>query len=203
VRDRQEEPHPHQVVFVPGSADELLVTDLGADALVRYRLDGDGGLEEVGRVAVPAGAGPRHVAFHPDGRHLFVVCELACSVLVLRDLEQVGAVDVVTADGRPGTISAGLRVSPSGRSLLVTNRGPRSDEVVLLAWDGGALRAVDRRPSQGATPRDVVLSPDGRWALVANQDGDTVATFALDEERGRLELHQVAAVPTPVSLVFA
>jgi 6-phosphogluconolactonase len=202
VRERQEGPHPHQVVFVPGTADELLVTDLGADALVRYRLSDDGRLDELGRLAVPAGSGPRHVAFHPDGRHAFVVCELACSVLVLRGLEPVATVEAVSGEACAGSISAAIRVSPSGRSVLVTNRGQRSDDVVLFGFDGETLHASDRQRSQGATPRDLVLSPDGRWALVANQDGDTVATFALDEERGRLDLAAVARVPTPVSLLF-
>jgi 6-phosphogluconolactonase len=202
VRERQDGPHPHQVAFVPGAAEELLVADLGADALVRYRLDADGRLEELGRVGVPPGSGPRHVAFHPDGRHLFVVCELACRVLVLRDLEQIASAEAVSGDACVGSTSAAIRVSPTGRSVLVTNRGQRSDDVVLFAFDGQTLSASDRQRSQGATPRDLALSPDGRWALVANQDGCTVATFALDEGRGRLELAGVAAVPTPVSLAF-
>jgi 6-phosphogluconolactonase len=127
------------------------------------------------------------------------VCELACRVLVLRGLEQVGSVEAGT---RAGTISAAIRVSPSGRSVLVTNRGAGGDEVVLFAFDGEALHLADRQPSRGATPRDLAVSPDGRWVLVANQDGDTVATFALDERRGRLELADIAEVPTPVSLLF-
>lgn len=203
VRERQDAPHPHQAAFVPGTADELLVADLGADALVRYRLDAAGGLEELGRVAMPPGAGPRHVAFHPDGRHLFVVCELSCRILVLRGLEQVASVEAVGGDACVGSTSAAIRVSPSGRSVLVTNRGERSDDVVLFGFDGETLHASDRQRSQGATPRDLAVSPDGRWALVANQDGGTVATFALDEAHGRLELAGVAAVPTPVSLAFA
>jgi 6-phosphogluconolactonase len=73
---------------------------------------------------------------------------------------------------------------------------------VLFAFDGEALHLADRQPSRGATPRDLAVSPDGRWVLVANQDGDTVATFALDERRGRLELADIAEVPTPVSLLF-
>jgi 6-phosphogluconolactonase len=202
VGDRQEGPHPHQVAFVPGTADELLVTDLGADVLVRYRLTEDGRLDELGRIAAPPGSGPRHVAFHPDGIHLFVVCELACSVLVLRGLDHVATLEAVSGDAGTGSISAAIQVAPSGRSVLVTNRGRRSDDVVLFGFDGETLHVSDRQGSQGATPRDLALSPDGRWALVANQDGSTVASFALDEERGRLELAGVADVPTPVSLVF-
>lgn len=151
---------------------------------------------------MPPGSGPRHVAFHPDGRHAFVVCELACRVLVLRGLEQVASVGAVSGEACVGSTSGAIRVSPTARSVLVTNRGQRSDDVVLFGFDGETLHAFDRQRSQGATPRDLALSPDGNWVLVANQDGGTVAAFALDEERGRLELAGVAAVPTPVSLLF-
>ena len=65
---------------------DILVSDLGSDTVFVYALDRDGRLAaktSANLEAVP-GAGPRHLAFHPDGRHLFVVNELDSTVCALR-----------------------------------------------------------------------------------------------------------------------
>ena len=89
---RQAGPHPHMVLFYPpevtgqGPRGDVLVPDLGSDAVLTYSLSADGKLvEKEGlRFRTAPGAGPRHLRFHPNGRHLFVVNELDSTLMVLR-----------------------------------------------------------------------------------------------------------------------
>src|SRR5258708_5026108 len=82
---RQARPHAHMITTDPPTG-AILVTDLGADAVLVYSLDETGRLtpKTTSRLDAAPGAGPRHLAFHPDGQHLFVVNELATTVRTLR-----------------------------------------------------------------------------------------------------------------------
>ena len=79
VVDRQKAAHPHAIIPVPrdpGAPQFVLAADLGCDAIFFYRLE-DGRLvpHEPARVATRPGAGPRHLAFHPDGHRVDPVAE--------------------------------------------------------------------------------------------------------------------------------
>jgi 6-phosphogluconolactonase len=53
-------------------------------------------------------------------------------------------------------------------------------------------------------PRDINLDPSGRILLAANQDTDTVVSFFVDEQTGRLEpTGQSTTVPRPVRVLCA
>ncbi len=205
---RQGAPHAHMVVFDPCSG-QLLVPDLGLDAVLVYALSACGGLAEVpGRrlVAVP-GAGPRHLAFHPDGDWLFVVNELDNTVVLLRRVEG-GFVTTGTAPTAPGHLrsrnqAAAVKVAPSGRWVLVSNRRPDEGEIAVLGFDAasGSLELVGRHPSSGLGPRDLLVTRSGKRVVVANQDSSSIVVLAFDDLRGRLTTLTRTAVPTPACLV--
>ncbi|WP_246125501.1 lactonase family protein [Cellulomonas xylanilytica] len=185
--DRQESPHAHFVALDPSGA-FVLVVDLGTDEIRRYRRE-DGRLVEDGIAAVlPAGKGPRHVAFGADGRFAYVVGELDVTVRVLAWDRGVGTV-VQTVPAT--TVPARERRLPShvvrdGDQLLV---GVRASDVLarFTIRPDGLLDPVADHPLPGAWPRhlDVV---DG-WTVVAEQvssglavldgDGAVVSTLAL------------------------
>lgn len=204
---RQTGPHAHQILFDPVTGD-LLVPDLGIDAVLVYRLGDDGTLtERLGaRITGTPGSGPRHAAFHPDGRHLFLLNELDSTLVVLRRdgdrFVRAGAASTLP-DGFTGhNQTSAVRVSASGRSVLASNRG--YDSIAVFAFDPATgtvtLRLVE--PSLGREPRDFVQTPDGGHLLVGNQDSDTVVLFAFDEEAPALKFVSATEVPTPVCLRF-
>ena len=83
---RQSSPHPHEIIIAPGGK-FALVPDLGLDQIVQYRFDGDAGrltANEPPHASAAAGAGPRHLAFHPDGRRAYVINELDLTVSCVR-----------------------------------------------------------------------------------------------------------------------
>ncbi|MCU1410799.1 MAG: hypothetical protein JWR04_1506 [Rhodoglobus sp.] len=199
---RQAGPHPHQAYFDPVTG-RMLVPDLGTDALVGYSLDGEGRLTEEDRVALPPGSGPRHAVLHSDGEHLFVVNELASTIAVLvrtgASFAVESVVSTVPADAEGPTFASAIAVARDGRTVYAGNRG--HDSIAVFSWDG-ALEPLQFEPTRGRTPRDFTLSPDESLLHVANQDSDTVVTFARNGH-GRLAFRDEAPVPTPVCLVIA
>ena len=204
---RQSGPHAHMVIFDPCTGD-LLVPDLGIDAVLVYTLSENGDLvEQRGRrLAVVPGAGPRHLAFHPDGDRLFVVNELDNTLVAWRRVED-GFVPTSTVSTLPEGFSAhsqaaAVRVSPSGRWVLVSNRGAGSDSVAVVRFEeaDGSLELAHMHPTSGREPRELIFAGDGTRVIVANQDTDSLVVFAFDDATGRLQDLSLTSVPTPVCL---
>jgi len=206
---RQTGPHAHQVLFDPLTG-YALVPDLGVDAVLVYELTESGRLVErrSDRFSVEPGSGPRHLAFHPDGQHLFLLDELTNDVVLLRRangarFEPVQVISTLPSSFEGHNQAAAIRVSASGGLVFASNRGLHS--IAILSFDPAhsrlSLEGVE--PSRGSEPRDFVLSPDGSQLLVANQDSGTIEVFAVDEAGRHLEPISSTEVPTPVCLLFA
>jgi 6-phosphogluconolactonase len=178
VADRQDGPHAHQSIAGPDGA--VLVSDLGGDALHEFRLlttaDGGRGIEAVRVHRLPAGTGPRHMAWW--GTDLLVSGELDGRVHRLRR-DDDGVLHVVESaratDGPAGeALLSHIEVDDAGL-VHVAVRG-RDTIVVLDAADG--LRRLAEVPSGGAWPRHFARV-DG-YLLVANERSDTVSVLPLD-----------------------
>jgi 6-phosphogluconolactonase len=207
---RQTRPHPHMIAPTP-DGQFVLATDLGTDEIVLYTLDEfSGELQRVGAVAAEPGSGPRHFAFAPDGRTLYVINELS-STLTVYDYDdargQLAARQTVPAlpAGFTGSSTcAHVAVSPDGRFVYGSNRG--HDSIAIWSVDpmSGELSVAGHEPTQGKEPRNFALDPSGDWLLVANQHSGTIVSFHRDAETGRLTpTGQVVNVPTPVCVIFS
>ena len=98
---------------------------------------------------------------------------------------------------------ADIHITPSGRTLYVSNRGHNSLAVFSVAESTGALALDQVISTEGDWPRNFSLDPTGRWLLVANQRSDSVVVFGRDPESGRLTpTRQRIALPSPVCLRF-
>lgn len=183
--DRQRAAHAHMIVTEP-SGDYVLAIDLGTDTAYRYRL-AEGRLQAVAEARVHAGAGPRHVAFHPAGRFAYIANELDSSVSVLELTSFTVGPTVRTQpddDPLPSAPSA-IRVAADGRFCYVANRGPDTVAILAISPDGADLRLAGAVPSGGEHPRDLVLVDGDMY--VANQHSNTVTSFRIDIESGRPE----------------
>ena len=79
---RQKTPHAHGVTFDP-TGTFVFIPDLGKDQIVGYRAIGPAARIEAAATATastPAGAGPRHFAFHPNGKFAYSINELEATV---------------------------------------------------------------------------------------------------------------------------
>ncbi|WP_406050694.1 lactonase family protein [Kribbella sp. NBC_00889] len=187
-QERQEGPHAHQVVFDP-SGTYTFDVDLGSDTVYTSTLTADGQLEEVDRLRIHPGAGPRHLVFHPRAGAAYVINELDSTLTVCSYAD--GKLQVVqTASTRPAdspgeNFPAELLISADGRFLYGSNRGDNTIAVFAIAGDGLSVELVQTIGSGGDWPRHLAFSNDGSRLYAANERSDAIATFAIDGD-GRL-----------------
>lgn len=211
VADRQEGPHAHCIVPDP-TGRFALAADLGIDKVLIYRLDVDGHRltpADPPFVELPPGTGPRHIAFHPNGRRFYVTGELNSTLTAFAwdgDRGHAERIQVISTlpEGWTGTnYPAEVAVARSGRFVYMSNRG--HDSIAIFAVDEatGRLTPAGHAATQGAFPRHFALDPTGAFMLVANQNSDNVVVFRVDAKTGQLTPtgHQVA-VPLPVCVRF-
>lgn len=212
--ERQEGPHAHCIVVDPTDS-FAFSADLGADTIIGYKLDLTRGLlAQHSSVSLPAGAGPRHLVFHPTSNLAFVVNELNHTITSLDFDPDAGTLTPTsTVPTLPNNVSesvvrnglvADVHVHPSGRFVYVSNRG--HDSIAMYSCDSstGKLTALGHRSTEGLVPRNFTIAPDGRFLLVANQDSGTIVVLELDTETGLLgQALSVVDVPRPVCLQFA
>jgi 6-phosphogluconolactonase len=204
---RQTGPHAHMIMFDPANGD-LLVPDLGVDAILGYELSDAGKLTERPdrRIGTAPGAGPRHLAFHPGGEYLLLVNELDNTVVALRrdgdGFVVTGTASTLPAGFHGHSQAAAIRVSPSGRSVLVSNRGVDSDTIAVFRFDAdkGTLELAELAPAGGREPREFIFSTDGRFVLVADQDTDALVIMEFSEDAPQLRYLSATPLPTPVCL---
>jgi 6-phosphogluconolactonase (cycloisomerase 2 family) len=210
-RLEQTSPHPHHLVFDP-TGRFLLAPDKGLDRVFVLTFDAERGrlsLADQGHAVMRPGSGPRHIAFHPSAPLAFVVGELDSTVTACRWDGKVGVltplwvVSSLPPDFLGETIASAIVVSPDGASVYASNRG--QDRIVHLRVDpnAGRLEVVGWTPSEGAIPRFMTLSPDGRRLFVANEQGDSIVAFDTTWPDGELVSRgAVLRTPSPSAIAF-
>ena len=206
---RQEGPHAHGVYF---RGKTLHVPDLGLDKVLTWSLDAKTAKpekEEPANWSSAPGAGPRHMAFSPDGRHAYIVNELDNTVTACtydakeRALTTIHSVPTLP-EGEPiRNTTAEIAVHPNGKFVYASNRG--HDSIAVFARDAasGKLTPVHIAPCGGKIPRHFAISPDGKWLLCAHQDTNTLAALPLDPASGKLgEPKAPVACPNPICILF-
>jgi 6-phosphogluconolactonase len=61
---------------------------------------------------------------------------------------------------------------------------------------------VGHEPTQGKTPRNFAITPDGRFLLAENQDSDTIVSFKREDDGTLTATGSVINVPAAVCLQF-
>ncbi|MBG0850740.1 lactonase family protein [Streptomyces spinoverrucosus] len=188
----QEGPHAHQFVTSPDGR-HVLAVDLGTDTVYTYRLDQQRGtLREVARAHTRPGAGPRHLTFHPGGRHAYLANEVDNTVAVCAYDPPTGRLTIgepqSTGTGAGTSYPAQILVTADGRHAYLANRGHNSLARYAVEADGARLRLLDTVPVAGDFPRQIAFSPDGRLLFAANQRSGSVSVFHVDGARGELRL---------------
>jgi 6-phosphogluconolactonase len=207
---RQEGPHAHQILN-DFAGHHVFGVDLGADKVNVWNLDLTSGklkLNEVPFAPIASGSGPRHMAFHSDGKHAYVLDELASSVTVFDyDGTRAAFIWQQTISTLPpnftGTnTTAEVRIHPNGRFLYNTNRGHNSVTIFEIEPKTGQLEVVGWESTRGQWPRGMNLDPSGTFLYAANQNTDNIAVFRIQQRSGRLDFIRLVNTPTPVDVEF-
>jgi 6-phosphogluconolactonase len=188
------------------------VCDLGLDKVMIYRFDSEHrklAPHEPAFASVKAGAGPRHMAFRPDGRFAYVINELNSTITAFAyDAEAGKLTEVQTVSTLPphfdgSNSTAEIAVHPSGKYVFGSNRGHESVVLFEIDKDAGTLSYVEEQSTGGKTPRHFGLDRKGEHLIIANQNTDTLLVCRIDSGNGRLKPSGVFVdSPSPVCVVF-
>jgi 6-phosphogluconolactonase len=199
--DEQRSAHPQMVVF--DRAGRVISADLGSDRLSVLKLDA-ARLSIAGRYAAQAGDGPRQIAFHPDGRLLFVANELDASVACYgydaeegRIVERLGQV-ATACDGNAGGVV--MAVDPAGEFLYTAHRrGSDGVSMWRIARSTGGLQRLQVVDESGPRLHEMTMTADGKSLLgLSREDGGVFGWRVADGQISQGE--QLARLAAPMSM---
>jgi 6-phosphogluconolactonase len=208
---RQTQPYAHCVRVDPTNR-FALVADLGLDKLFVYRFDQrDGSLRpnDPPFAKVAPGSGPRHLAFDPRGRFVYLITEMASTIVTYAwdatrgALDERQSVSTLPAGFAGTNHCAEILVHPNGKFVYASNRGHDTLAVLAIHPRTGQLRLVEHVPTQGQMPRNFAFDPTQQWLVVTNHGSDNAMVFRVDGQTGRLTPHgQPVRVPNPFGIAF-
>ena len=212
VSNRQEGPHAHQAMSDP-SRKFLLVPDLGTDKVMIYAFDAQSG-QLAPHAAQPffslaPGAGPRHLAFHPEGKSLFVVNELNSTLTACSwdsstgEMKEINTVPTVGKGHEGMKYPAAVRVHPNGRYVYASTRGENSCISVFRIGTQGSVERIQVMEQVPFWPRDFNLDPSGRYLISAGERSNDLRLYTIDQESGMLEETICSLeLPAPANILF-
>lgn len=187
---RQTQPRLHCVTFTPDSR-YLVADDLGTDRLHIFPVSEKASqlidTAAMRDVEIAPASGPRHLAYHPSGRYAYLINEISGYVTLLDyDGETLVPRQYALADTLHAEGAADIAVSADGLHLYASCR---------LQGDGVAVFDID--PADGSLtragytltgihPRNIALTPDGRYLAVACRDTDVIEFYPVDNATGLL-----------------
>ena len=194
-KQRQEKPHVHSAIFSPAQ-DYVYTPDLGLDKVMVYKFNA-----AVPKPMTPAnppfvtvtgGDGPRHLAFHPNQKFVYLIEEMSGTVGAYQyangKLTLIQHLPTHPEEYKGDIGSADIHISPDGKFLYASNRGAENT-ITIFSVDAatGKLKLVGYQPVMGKTPRNFIIDPTGNYLLAANQNSDNVVIFKRDKQTGLLK----------------
>lgn len=207
--ERQEKPHVHSAVVAPDN-NFILVSDLGTDKIHSYKLNhANGRIDDAATpfLAVSPGCGPRHLAFHPNGKYAYSAEELTSTVAVMGYDKATGGLTMIADSivSLPATFTgnntaADIHVHPNGKFLYLSNRGYNS--LAIFSIDpSGMIKLIGQQDTKGKIPRNFLIDLKGEFVWVANQDSNNIVTFRVNPGTGKLQfVSNATGIPSPVCL---
>jgi 6-phosphogluconolactonase len=209
---RQAGPHAHSVNISPDNR-FLLVADLGLDEVLTYKFDATRGAlirNNPPFAKIAAGSGPRHLAFGPDEKFVYLLSEMKATVTTMAYNKSHGTLTgIQTLSTLPNDLSgpksgAEIAVHPNGKFLYASNRGHESIAIFDIDPKKGTLTSGTWVATRGKSPRHFAIDPTGTFLFAANQDSNNVVVFRIDPKTGGLTpTGDVLEVGSPVCVVFA
>jgi 6-phosphogluconolactonase len=208
---RQGTPHAHSINLDKANR-FAAVADLGLDRVFLYKFDPVHGKLTPNKPPfskLKNRSGPRHFAFHPDGKHAYVINEIDCTVSAFDydaergTLTALQTIPTMPIPVEPRYSTAEVVVHPSGKFLYGSNRGHDSLAVYAIAPGTGRLTLVEYESTQGETPRNFAVDPTGAFVLAENMGSGTVVVFKVNPETGELEpTGQTVDIPAACCVKF-
>ncbi len=211
------EPNAHSIQ-VDMSNRNVFVPSLGGDVFLQWCFDAVTGrlsANSPAGVKVSQGAGPRHFAFHPNNRRVYLLNELEASIYVYAYDAESGTLSELQTTlalppdfsgpplGMPGQSTNGgpkaadIHITPDGRFLYASERTTSTLTAFRIDAASGLLENIGSVPTE-KTPRGFNIDPTGRYLLAVGQDSHNLAVYSIDQSSGALtELKRYAVGQGP------
>jgi 6-phosphogluconolactonase len=202
--------HAHVIQTDPAGR-FVVHADLGLDKIFVWRFDEKKGTltaNDPPATSLPPGDGPRHFAFHPNGKWLFSIQEEGSTVVRFDFDSDAGR---LTARQTISTLPSGfsgsnfcseILVSASGKFIYAGNRLHDSIAVLSVDADGG-MKLVGEEWTRGDYPRSFAFDPTGTFLYCCNQRADNMTAFRVNNSTGGLTFTgQYVPVGNPSCVVF-
>lgn len=192
-KERQDRSHVHSSIFSP-NCDFVFLPDLGSDKIRCYKFDSllQQPLQETSNpfTQTTLGSGPRHLAFHPNGKFAYCIEEMAGFLSVYKygkgKLDRIQRIATHPDEIVKGFGSSEIHVSPDGRFLYASNRGEENNIAIFSIEKDGTLKTVGYQTTYGITPRVFAIDSEGKFVIVANQSTGNIVVFKRDSVTGLL-----------------
>jgi 6-phosphogluconolactonase len=137
-----------------------------------------------GEIATRSGAGPRHLAFHPNGRFLYLITETTATIGAYAidpkngTLKELQFVPMLAGTPRDGPAAADLHVTPDGRFLYGSERRSNILAGFRIDPDKGTLTLVGRTPTE-TTPRGFAIEKRGSFLLAVGLGSHNMTIYGI------------------------
>ncbi len=205
--DRQEGPHAHSAWFNPDGSG-IISVDLGTNQLWFSSINIETNKLQpatIQKLDFKEGAGPRHLVFHPTKNFVYVLNELNNTVSQIETLNGnysiVSSTSILPEDFTDFSKAADIHISQDGKFVYASNRGHDSISILEVKEDG-SLKLVANEPTKGKDPRNFQITPDEKYIIVANQNGNNLVSYKRDSITGLLTYVAQVTAPAPVCILF-
>ncbi len=185
--------HAH-MIQADASGQFVLHVDLGLDQIFVWKFDAGSGVltpNDPPAVSLPPGDGPRHFAFHPNGRWCYSLQEEGSNIVLFDYDPTKGRLSSrqTLSSLPPGFAGSNfcseILVSGDGRFVYAGNR--LHDSIgIFSVGPNGELTFVSEEWTRGNYPRSFTFDPGGQFLYCCNQRADHITVFRVDRGTGRL-----------------
>ena len=197
IAERSARPHVTCAVMTTDNK-YLLVADQGMDHVNVYKFDhvtGKVKLVDILRSAL--NAAPKTIQVASNGRFLYIINELKCTVDVYRyedgkrgpNFELLQTVEIIKLSRGSVNSASGFGFSDDYKYLLCSVAGNNSVTVFNVDEETGLLTKNFSLPVSGDYPKDADFFPDNKSLVSLNHESNTMTFFRIDLEAGTMVMN--------------
>jgi 6-phosphogluconolactonase len=206
-----DKPKAHCIIVDPTNT-YCYATALGSDTLMEWKFDPASGTLSAngpGEVHTKPGAGPRHLALHPNRRFLYLITETTDTIGAYAinpeagSLKELQFVEALTAEFKEQPAAADLHVTPDGRFLYGSERKTSTLAGYRIDPQKGTLAPIGHFPTE-KTPRGFNIDPRGRFLLSVGLDSNAMTVYRIDPQSGvlaSLKQYPMGQMPNWIEIV--
>lgn len=199
-------------VIVDATNKHAYCSVLAQDLILQLKFEPASGKVEPNNPAeikTKTGAGPRHMALHPNGRFLYLITETTATVGAYAvdkntgTLKELQFLETAPQGGyKEQPAAADLHVTPDGKFLYGSERKTSSLIGFRIDPEKGTLAHVGRWPTE-TEPRGFGIEPRGKFLLAVGLKSDHMTAYAI-EANGALKpikQHEMGKQPNWIEFV--